>query len=103
MKDVEQVEAVAPTQDRVLKCTVRDGHFVEPCTTLDENTDNQQAAFGRAKGITAWRYTSMTTLKPSRTFYGAKTKRNPNGHLFNFCPFCGEDISKPFMNDEDEQ
>lgn len=94
-------EVTSTEADRVVKCTVREGHFVEPCTTLDENTDNPQAAFGKAKGITAWRYTSMTTHQPSRTFFGVKTKQNPNGHLFNFCPFCGEDISKPFMSEDD--
>lgn len=87
------------SEERV-KCNVLDGNFVEPCTSLSENTDNAFAAAGRAKGITRWTYWDTVDRVPSRTFFGVKTKARPDGFLFNFCPFCGEDISAPFMDKE---
>jgi len=83
--------------ERKMECTVRDDRFVEPCQSLDENTQNPAAAFSTAKGITRWAYTDMTTSKPSRTFFGVKSKAHPKGFLFNHCPFCGVDISAPFV------
>lgn len=84
------------------KCTVRDGRFVDACSTLLECADNIIPGFSKAKGIARWSYTNLTTLQPSRTFYGVKTKENPNGMLFNFCPFCGEPIDAPFLDDEEQ-
>jgi len=86
---------------QILKCSVRDGSFVEPCQALADNVDNPASAFSRAKGVTRWAYTNLRTHKPTRTFFGVKTRANPNGMLFNFCPWCGEDISAPFV-DKDE-
>lgn len=85
------------------KCTVRDGRFVEPCATLSEQTDSSMAFLSRAKGTVRWHYTNVQTLEPSRTFFGVKTKANPNGFAFNFCPFCGEKIDAPFNSDDEEQ
>jgi len=82
------------------KCTVRDGRFVEPCVTLESMVEIPQAGFSRAKGIARWSYTNLATHKPSRTFFGIKSKAHPNGMLFNFCPFCGEKIDAPFAEPE---
>lgn len=79
-------------------CTVRDGLFVEPCESLALNTDNNMPGFSKAKGIFRQELTNRNTLKPARTYYGVKSKAYPNGYLFNNCPFCGEDISAPFMD-----
>lgn len=84
-----------------IKCTVRDGLFVEPCETLARNTDNHMPGFSKARGIFRRELTNLNTLKPSRTYYGIKSKAHPNGFLFNVCPFCGEDISAPFTSDEE--
>ena len=86
--------------DRI-RCSVRDGLFVEPCETLASNTDNYIPGFSKAKGIFRRELTNRKTLKPSRTYYGIKSKAHPNGFLFNVCPFCGEDISAPFTHDEE--
>ena len=88
--------------DRI-KCTVRDGLFVEPCETLARNTDNHAPGFNKAKGIFRQELTNMNTGQSSRTYYGIKSKAHPNGFLFNVCPFCGEDISAPFTSDEEGQ
>ena len=91
------------TEDATRKCSVRDGAFVEPCATLNSMVDNFAPAFSKAKGVSCWTYTSMTTLKPARRFYGLKSKDHPNGMLFNFCPWCGEDISSPFTSKEEDE
>ena len=85
------------------QCTVRDGRFVEPCVTLASNTDNHIPGFSKAKGIFRRELTNRKTLKPSRTYYGIRSKAHPNGFLFNVCPFCGEDISAPFTSNEEGQ
>jgi hypothetical protein len=87
-------------ETRKIACTVSDGRFVEPCDGLAELVENPNSAFSRAKGITCWNYTNMETLKPSRRFYGVKSKSHPNGLLFNFCPLCGTDISAPFAGQD---
>lgn len=84
--------------DRI-RCSVRDGLFVEPCETLARNTDNHAPGFSKAKGIFRQELTNMNTMKPSRTYYGIKSKAHPNGLLFNNCPFCGERIDAPFNPD----
>jgi hypothetical protein len=83
-------------------CTVREGRFVDPCDTLDRMVENQFSAFSRAKGITRWAYTNMKTREPSRTFFGVKCRAQPNGILFNFCPFCGAQIDVPFVGHGDQ-
>ena len=79
-----------------IKCTVRDGKFVEPCKTLAEAVDNNIPGFSKAKGIFRQDLTNMTTQQPSRTVFGIKSKQFPNGLLFNNCPWCGERIDAPF-------
>lgn len=82
-----------------IKCGVREGLFVEPCGALESVIDNNIPGFSKAKGVFISHLTNMTTMKPSRTYIGIKSKQRPNGFLFNFCPFCGTDISAPFKDD----
>ena len=79
------------------KCTVRDGLFVEPCKSLDEMTEFGNPPPGKQRGIYSWRFTNLNTHKPTRHFFGAKSTAQPKGLAFNFCPWCGTDISAPFL------
>lgn len=83
-------------------CHVRDGLFVEPCEGLDGIIDNNMPGFSKAKGVFIQNLTNRNTRKPSRTYIGIKSKKYANGILFNHCPFCGVDISAPFMQDQEE-
>ena len=84
------------------KCEVREGRFVEPCDTLAMNTD-MISTIERGRGIFSVTYTNMTEHKASRSMFGIKSRAHPRGgFLFNFCPFCGADISSPFQNDDDK-
>lgn len=78
------------------KCTVRAGLFVEPCDALAGAVDNNTPDFSRAKGVSVWNLSNLRTGEPSRTYFGLKSKNHPNGLLFNFCPWCGEQIDAPF-------
>lgn len=84
------------------KCVVADGLFVEPCQTLEECTSNAHPGFSRKKGISVWRLRrrGVNGSVPSRTYFGLICEEYPNGFLFSHCPFCGEDISAPFMEKE---
>jgi hypothetical protein len=84
------------------KCKVRDNRFVDPCETLSQTIDNNIPGFSKATGVFIQHLTNMKTFKPSRTYVGLKSKNFKNGLLFNFCPFCGEDISDPFMKDDED-
>lgn len=83
------------------KCTVRDGRFVEPCKTLSDAVDNYTPGFSKTKGVFRLSLTNLETGEPSRTYFGIKSKKHPNGLCFNVCPWCGEDISEPFMPKEE--
>ena len=79
-------------EDRKAKCTVRDAKFVEPCTALGESVSG--SAFDRKKGVVAWNYINVAKREPTPTFYGVRSGAHEvNGLAFNFCPFCGTDIS----------
>ena len=84
--------------EKRVKCEVREGRFIEPCDTLNSMVEIIAPGFSRAKGIVRWTYTNVTTLQTSRIFFGMKSKDHPNGMLFNFCPWCGEQIDAPFAN-----
>jgi hypothetical protein len=84
--------------DRKLKCTVRDGRFVQPCGALDDMIENNIPGFSNAKGIAQWNLTNLKTHEPSRSYIGIKSKKMPKGLLFNFCPWCGEKIDAPFAD-----
>jgi hypothetical protein len=81
------------------KCTVRDGLFVQPCKSLEEMTEIGNPPSGKSRGIYWWQLSNLKTHKPSRSFFGAKSTGMPKGMAFNFCPWCGTNISAPFMQD----
>ena len=84
------------------KCTVsEDGQHVEPCDALAHETEYGNP-HPRKRGIFSWAYRDMRTGKPSRTFFGAVTTHSPKGFLFNFCPYCGEQIDSPFARDDED-
>lgn len=87
------------------KCTVRGGNFVIPCGTLDECVNNNTPAFSTRKGVAVWNRFRRegVSLVPSRTFFGLICSAHPNGIAFNYCPFCGEDISAPFFTGDAEE
>lgn len=94
---------MSTTEEHALraKCSVADGKFVEPCSTLAENTD-MISTTERGRGIFSITYTNMKTFEQSRSMFGIKSRAHPRGgFLFNFCPFCGEDISAPFQEKEE--
>jgi len=82
-----------------IKCTIKDGKFVQPCDALGSVTEYNHPK-GKQKGVFAWRYTSPET-GPTRTFYGCKSgERVERGLAFNYCPFCGERIDAPINSME---
>lgn len=85
------------------RCTVKDSRFVVPCDTLSSQTNIPNAGFSKAKGIARWHYTQRQTGEASRIFFGVVTKASPNGFLFNFCPFCGEQIDAPFAEQDGDE
>ena len=89
--------------DSYRKCAVREGRFIDPCAPLDENVANNTPGFSATKGIAHWQLMNLETHKPSRSYFGVKTKANPNGFLFNFCPFCGVKIDAPFNPDSEQE
>lgn len=86
-----------------VKCNVRDGLFVEPCSSLASVTDNWMGGFYKGRAISKWELTNIETRQPSRSYFGVKSKKHPNGFLFNFCPFCGTNISAPFTHEEEDE
>lgn len=79
------------------KCTVTDGKFVDACPALLACTEFGNPS-GKRKGLYAWEMHSPQT-GPTRTMFGVKSGEHVvKGMLFNFCPFCGEEISQPFAD-----
>lgn len=90
---------VKHTPDRIAKCSVRAGNFVEPCTALEEVTIGE-AAFNSRKGVVVWNLFNLTSGAPTRSFIGVRSGSvHKKGMAFNFCPFCGTDISAPFLRE----
>jgi hypothetical protein len=91
-------------EDRI-NCKVTDGLFVEPCQTLEEVINNPHPGFSSRKGVAVWRLFKREEngRVPSRTYFGIICEKYPNGFLFNNCPFCGVNISAPFMDKEEEE
>ena len=85
------------------KCVVEDGLFVRPCASLEGAVDNRAPSFSKVKGVAHWALANVKTHKPSRDYFGLKSKKHPNGFLFNFCPWCGGDISAPFRSEDNDQ
>ena len=79
------------------KCTVRDGKFVEPCRSLAEVSEYGNPR-GKQKGVFAWAL--YVGREPSRTFFGVKSGEwVQKGMAFNYCPFCGEKINAPYIDE----
>jgi len=84
-----------------VNCSVREGLFVDPCSSLQAVIGNNVPGFSKAKGVFLQTLHSRTIHEMTRQYVGIKSKQHPNGFLFNFCPFCGTDISAPFMPKDD--
>jgi hypothetical protein len=74
------------------KCTIRDGSHVEPCVALSAACEGQKSG-GKSRGVFVWPLWNIKTGEPSRTMYGAVTSNNPKGLIFNYCPWCGTDLT----------
>lgn len=85
------------------ECTVRDGRFVVPCDILAKATDVYHPSFSKTKGLFRVELFDRVKMEPSRSYHGVRTKAfDKGGILFNYCPFCGTDISAPFSPEEVE-
>lgn len=85
------------------KCTVTNGKFIEPCSHLSNVTEFGNPRL-KSKGVWCYQYYSQTSHEPSRRFFGCKSgDRVEKGMAFNFCPFCGTDISAPFTEPEHQE
>lgn len=84
-------------------CTVRDGRFVEPCTSLANAFDGTPMGSGRALFLMSM--TNLRTLVPTRSFVVLRMGNHlKKGIALNCCPFCGERIDAPFSgSDGDNQ
>lgn len=86
--------------ERRSPCEIKEGRFVEPCTTLAECVSG--SAFDRQKGVIEWNYIDISKHKLSRRFYGLRCGAHAaKGIAFNWCPFCGTRIDAPFYEPED--
>lgn len=86
--------------EKKLKCTVRDGRFVEPCDLLEKITEYNQPR-GKQKGLFAYTYWLTASDQPARTFYGVKSGEHvEGGMILNYCPMCGEKINDPALPKE---
>lgn len=80
------------------RCGVRDGKFVEPCETLRSVFDGH--SFGRGRRLLLQQLTHIPTLKPSRSFVVLHMgEHKEKGIVLNCCPFCGERIDAPLLDD----
>lgn len=80
------------------KCKLVDTNIIEPCARLKEACEYGNP-YGKRKGLYAWNLYKTNNCEPtlSRRFFGAKSGNFVNkGIAFNYCPFCGEEISQPF-------
>lgn len=79
-------------EDQPRRCSVEDGNFVRPCSTL------QKVLGGQVRLVVL---TNLKTLKRSRSFIVMKAGDfKKDGIVFNCCPFCGERIDAPFADSE---
>ena len=82
------------------KCKLDDVE-VTPCQLLYDATEYGNPR-GKQKGIYNWRLMKMGGGGLSRSFFGAKSGEHvEKGLAFNFCPYCGESIDKPFLAKEE--
>ena len=82
------------------KCRVRDGQFVEPCPSLQDVFDG--SGFGKGRALFLQQLTHIPTMKPSRSFVVLRMgKHKDKGIVLNCCPFCGERIDAPILNESE--
>jgi hypothetical protein len=82
-----------------MACKVKDGKFVIPCKGL---ASVAEPMYGRKprRGVVQWTLYKIgdSDFSKSRTFFGvASGAHAAKGICFNYCPFCGKDISAPFQ------
>lgn len=76
-------------------CKVRDGKFVEPCTSLESAMFG--SPFGRGNGLFLYEMSDLKVGKPTRSFVVLRTGKNvERGVALNCCPFCKAEIDAPF-------
>lgn len=68
---------------------------------LDEATEDGSPR-GNKKGIWEWEFHSVNGGM-TRRFFGAKSGEHAaKGLVFNYCPYCGADISEPFSGGDEQ-
>jgi len=73
------------------KCTITK-QFVTPCDALKKATDFAPIPSGKTRGI--FRNDLVDeNFEPVRTIFGVKTDEFKRGLAFNFCPWCGTDLT----------
>lgn len=77
--------------EELIKCRVEDGRIVVPCYHLEEEVDGFAPA-GKARGLYQWTFTNRKT-GAQRILFGLKTAKSPKGIIFNYCPWCGADLT----------
>ena len=78
-------------------CTVEKEKFVSPCDTLKKAIEHNSK-----KGIFYWKFTNTDTGKISMLLFGTRSGYyKDEGIIFNYCPFCGVNIS--VVADDSEQ
>lgn len=83
------------------KCKISDDrNHVIPCKDLLRSVEDKTPP-GKRKGIYMWAYSNTQTHERTRTFFGAKSGRHiDSGIAFNYCPFCGVEITSPFVKED---
>ena len=81
------------------KCNFQNDLLI-PCSLLAQSAEDFSPV-GKRKGLFTWTYVSITSGKISRIVYGAKSGQYINGIYFNYCPFCGVDITSSFMHESE--
>lgn len=78
--------------DLKVKCDVSRKH-VDPCSALSNSVE--AVGHSRGKGIVVWETVNVETSKSARRMYGVKSGDfKKDGVVFNFCPFCGTDLTE---------
>lgn len=85
--------------DTYKTCSVRDGRFVEPCSSLWSTFEG--SAFGKGRALFLYIMVNLKTLTPTRSFVVLRMgDHKQKGIAINVCPFCGERIDAPFAEPE---